>query len=114
MSLFKYAILREIASTKMEEICEFIIANENATEYTCLSVPQLLTEDYSNDIIDGIYTDLYQYLEKSKIKDIERIDNNIGIQRAIIVSFKYENIQCYIREHFDSQRNYWQVSIFPI
>jgi hypothetical protein len=113
LSLFKYAILR-YSINQMDEICEFIIANENATEYNGLSVPQLLTEDYTNDIIDGIYTDLYQYLEKSKIKDIERIDNNIGIQRAIIVSFKYENIQCYIREHFDSQRNYWQVSIFPI
>jgi len=98
----------------MDEICEFIIENKNATEYSGLSVPQLLTEDYSKDIIDGIYTDLYQYLEKSKIKDIERIDNNIGIQRAIIVSFKYENVQCYIREYFNSQRDYWQVSVFPI
>ena len=108
------AILREIASINMEEICEFIIAKENATENLGLSVLQFMTEDYTNDIIDGIYTDLHRLLEKFEIKNIERYDENLGVQKAVIISFKYKNVRCNILQHFDTMRDYLRVAIIPL
>jgi hypothetical protein len=98
----------------MEEICEFIIVQQCATEKLGLSVLQFMTEEYTKDIIGGIIADLYRLLDKSEIKNIERYDENLGVQRAVIITFIYKNVRCDILQHFDTHRDYWRVAIIPL
>jgi hypothetical protein len=98
----------------MEELCEFIIAKKIATENLGLSVLHVMTEEYTKDMIGGIIADLYRLLNKSEIKNIERYDENLGCQRAVIITFTYMNVRCNILQHFDTRRNYLRVTITPL
>jgi hypothetical protein len=98
----------------MDDICEYIVANKNATNCTRFSTLQYMTEDYTRNIIDGIIIDLKRLLGKNEIKNVERFDDNLGLQRHTIVTFEFENVKCNISEHFDTQRDYWCVAIVPI
>lgn len=101
---------------KMEEICNFIIDNVNDNDNKRnFSVSNYMSDDvYIINIIDDIYSNIYRLLDNTKIKDFKRFDNNIGCNNAIIVSFKYYNIQCHLYEYFSSNRDYLKISITPI
>jgi hypothetical protein len=100
----------------MEEICEFISNYATKADQNIgLSVIQLITDDYRylDDIIKSIENDLHKYLGKDAITDVEYFYDNLCVQQAPIISFKYKNVCCNICEHFDSKRDYWRVSIVP-
>ena len=95
---------------KMEDIAEFIIQNGNANEKLNFSVMSLLTEE---NLIDEFCTCFYHMFDSDDFTDIERFDENLNCQRAVILSFKYKNVKCCIVEHYDTQVDYWCVRIEP-
>ena len=98
------------SESKMEDIAEFIIQNGNASEKLSFSVMSLLTEE---NLIDEFCSCFYSMFDSNDFTDIERFDENLNCQRAVILSFKYKNVKCCIVEHYDTQVDYWCVRIEP-
>jgi hypothetical protein len=99
----------------MEELCEFIRTYApTAKENLGLSVIQEIKdkENYLNNIIKYIENNLYYHLDH--LTEIEYFYDNLCVQAAPIISFKYKNVCCNICEHFDDKRDYWRASITPI
>ena len=99
----------------MEELCEFMKTYApTAKETLGLSVIQQIDkENYLDDIIKYISNDLHYHLDKKNITDIEYLYDNLCVQGAPIISFKYKNVSCNICEHFDDNHKYWRASITP-
>jgi hypothetical protein len=93
----------------MDEICEFIIANSHTNNKCYLSVLAFMT---SFNIIDEICNDLFCNINAEYIADLQRFDENQGYQNAIIISFKYKNVKCYIHEHFNTHYNFLHLFTF--
>jgi len=101
---------KQSPKVKMEDIAEFIIQNGNASEKLSFSVMSLLTEE---NLIDEFCSCFYSMFDSDDFTDIERFDENLNCQRAVILSFKYKNVKCCIVEHYDTQVDYWCVRIEP-
>ena len=48
------------------------------------------------------------------IRNVKVFPENWSSQRKIIISFRYKNLHCEIKEHFDTQLNYMCVVITEI
>lgn len=100
----------------MEELCEFI---ENyaptATVNLGLSVIQDINKNvnYLDDIIKYLFDNLCKYLGKDNITDVEYFYDNLCVQEAPLISFKYKNVCCNICEYFHCTRDYWRASVIP-
>jgi hypothetical protein len=77
----------------MQYIGEYIINNANNLE-----------KDLKHSIMqNGAEMDM---------KDVVIYPDNVGMQRATLISFNYEGRKCEIGEHFGSQRDYFWVRIY--
>lgn len=94
----------------MMELAEFIIANANATEECYLSVTSFASR---GNPIDEFFEEFFNILDGDKISECQCFDENIHMQRAVILTFKYKNVKCSICEHFDTQCDYWCLTIVP-
>jgi hypothetical protein len=100
----------------MDQIAEFIVnhvADESNNQIN-YSVMQCGAEmDMS---IDEMCNDLYHTIDmwEEKVSELTLYIKNVGIQRATLISFKYEGRNCEIGEHFGTQRDYFWVRMLPV
>jgi len=97
----------------MEDISNFILNNivEN------VDVLDYKVELYGADLymdIDDMYEEIKMFLDTSKIKDIHQFKNNFGINKATLISFKYNGRKCDFGEMFDDEKNYFWVRIYAV
>lgn len=64
--------------------------------------------------VDAMCDELFKIVNIKDIKELYIFYKNVGIQRATLISFKYNERKCEIGEHFGSQRDYFWVKISPI
>ncbi len=95
----------------MQYIGEYIINNANNLEKDLKhSIMQNGAEmDMSlNEMCD----ELFETIDIEDLKDVVIYPDNVGMQRATLISFNYEGRKCEIGEHFGSQRDYFWVRIY--
>ena len=97
----------------MQYIGEYIINNtKNLTKDHTHSIMRNGAEiDMSlNDMCD----ELFETIKICELKNVVIYSNNVGMQRATLISFNYEGRKCEIGEHFGSQRDYFWVRIYAM
>jgi len=94
----------------MEYLCDFAIVNidsdiNNTINYQCFSYDEF----YDLNRCVKIITDKLGI----ELNDIIINDDNVSVQRATVISFKFKNRLCEFLELFDSQRDYICIRIHP-
>ena len=64
--------------------------------------------------VDEMCDELFSIVDIKDIKELDIFYDNEGMQRATLISFKYNERKCEIGEHFGSQRDYFWVKISPV
>lgn len=95
-------------------------------EYICDYIKQVRkpydTEDLNFSIMEQGYemnmtiSEMRRILNKKigkSIRNVKVFPENWCVQRATIISFRYKNLHCEIREHFGTQRDYLCVKMVP-
>ena len=97
----------------MQYIGEYIINNtKNLEKDLSHSIMQNGAEmDMSlNEMCD----ELFETIDIEDLENVVIFPDNVGTQRATLISFNYEGRKCEIGEHFGSQRDYFWVRIYAI
>jgi hypothetical protein len=97
----------------MEDISNFIL--DNVVEN--VDVLEYKVELYGADIymdIDDMLEEIMMFLDTSKIEDIHQLRNNFGINKATLISFKYDGRRCEVGEMLDDEKNYFWVKMLPV
>ena len=97
----------------MEDISNFIL--ENIVEN--VDVLEYKVELYGADIymdIDDMFEEIKIFLDRSKIDDIQQLKNNFGINKATLISFKYDGRKCDFGEMFQDDKNYFWIKIYAV
>ena len=104
---------KKARNSEMEVICEYI---------------KMLRKPYTEDDLyfqvmecgaemDMRVNDMRRILNKKigkSIREVKVFKENEGMQRKVIISFRYKKFHCEILEHFDTQRDFLCVRITPI
>ena len=67
--------------------------------------------------MDMRLNDMRRILNKKigkSIREVKVFKENEGMQRKVIISFRYKKLRCEILEHFDTQRDFLCARITPI
>ena len=97
----------------MEDISKFIL--ENIVEN--VDVLEYKVELYGADIymdIDDMFEEIMMFIDTSKIEDIQQLRNNFGINKATLISFKYDGRKCDFEEMFQDDKNYFWIKIYAV
>ena len=98
----------------MQDIGIFIINNANKNLDQNLN-HSIMQNGYEIGMsLDEMLEDLFKTIEKTIMEEFQTFDDNVGMQRATITSFKYEDRKCEIGEHYDTQRDYFWVRIYAL
>ena len=95
----------------MEYLCEFAIMNvdDKVDETICA---QCFSYDYFADL-DGCINVICEKLDIDKSLITVNPDN-VYMQRATVISFKFKDRLCEFYEHYDSQVDYLAIRIKPV
>jgi len=98
----------------MQAICTYIIENvaNNLHETDDYSVMQCGSEMDMN--LNDICTELYTFLDNTLITDFITYPDNLYMQRATAITFKYQGRNCEIGQHFGTQRDYFWVRMLSV
>jgi hypothetical protein len=98
----------------MERIADFIVKNISIklNEHIYESVMQCGMDMHME--LDEMCNVLFSIIDRTKIVDFKLYPENLGRQRKIIISFKFQCRTCEIGEHYGSQRDYFWVTILPV
>ena len=98
----------------MQYIGEFIINNSND------NLEQLLNHSIMQNGVEigmslnDMCDELFETIDINDVKDLVIFEENVGIQRETLISFKYNGRKCEIGEHFGTQRDYFWVRIYAV
>ena len=104
---------RKARYDEMEVICDYI--KQLRKSYTKETLNFQVMECGAE--MDMSINDMRRILNKKIGKSIRKVkvfNENLGVHRQVLISFKYKNLMCEILEHFDTQRDYLCVRITPI
>ncbi len=95
----------------MEYLCEFAIMNADYDIDDMIGT-QCFSYDDFNDLSECVKI----ICEKLGIeeKDIDVKPENINMQRATVISFKFKDRLCELYEHFDTQRDYLGIRMMSV
>lgn len=99
---------------KMQNIGTFIInnANENLDQILHHSVMQFGGE--TDMCLTEMLEELFDTIDETCIDEFQTFQENVGMQRMTLISFKFEGRLCEIGEHFGTQRDYFWVRIYAL
>ena len=97
----------------MEVICDYIkqLRKPYTKEMLSFQVMEIGAE------MDMSINDMRRILNKKigkSIREVKVFKENVGMQRQVLISFRYKNLKCEILEHFDTQRDFLCVRITPL
>jgi|694.fasta_scaffold02886_14 hypothetical protein len=97
----------------MQYIGEYIINNAKILEKD-LSHSIMQNGGEMDMSLNDMCDELFETIDIEDLKDVVIFPDNVGTQRATLISFYYEGRKCEIGEHFGSQRDYFWVKIYAI
>lgn len=98
----------------MDNIAHFILENVST------KLDEIVEESFMqcgmemDMAFDDMCNVLFSIIDRSKMEELELLRENYQMQRATIISFKYQGRTCEIGEHYGSQRDYFWVTILPV
>ncbi len=110
--MLRYLGGKQKAKLRMDSIADFIIHNiaENSNETHRYS--HIQNGGYIN--IEDMCVELFETMDMNMVSELVLYLDNLGCQRATLISFKYDGRKCEIGEHFDTQRDYFWVRMLPV